>query len=130
MGTLCGATSASLWLATEKAVTCCQASEATSDLQCVVQIWGNTVIGSDDGFELSVLSTGRESTGTGKVPQEEHGTEGVGRGASRPSLEGICWLESKADKCNKEGKWEQGGRLRDEVQRRKGKVLIAIQVQF
>ena len=86
----------------------------------MVQIQGNTVICRDDGSELSVLSTGRESTGTGKVTQEEHETEGVGRGASRPSPEGICWLESKAGKSNKEGEWEQEGRLGDELQSRKG----------
>lgn len=87
----------------------------------VVQIQDNTVISRGDGSELSVLSTGCESRGTGKATQEEHGTEGVGKGASRPSQEGICRAKSKAGKCSNEGEWEQGGRLGDEAQSRKGK---------
>lgn len=67
----------------------------------------------------------------GKVTQEKHRTEGVGRGASsRPLLEEVCWLEGKVDKYHKEGEWEREGRLGDEVQSRKGKGLTAIQVQF
>lgn len=99
-------------------------------LPSVVQTQGNAVTCRNDGSKLSVLSMGHESTGTRMATQEEPGTEGEIRAASRPSLEGRCWLENKNDKCNKEGEWEQEGRLGDEVQSRKGKCLIAIQVQF
>lgn len=64
----------------------------------MVQTQGNAVTCRNDGSKLSVLSTGHESAGTVMATQEEPGTEGVGRAASRPSLEGICWLESKDDK--------------------------------
>lgn len=99
-------------------------------LPSVVQTQGNAVTCRNDGSKLSVLSMGHESTGTAMATREEPETEGAGRAASRPSLEGICWLESKDDKCNKEGEWEQEESLGDEIRSRKWKSLIAIQVQF
>lgn len=50
--------------------------EPHQHLPWVVQIQGNTVVCRDDGSEPSVLSTGGEGRGTGKVTQEKHGTEG------------------------------------------------------
>lgn len=98
-------------------------------LPSVTQTQGKAVTCRNDGSKVSVLSVRHESTGTRMAIQEEPGTEGVVR-AARPSLEGICWLESKNDKCNKEGEWEQECRLADEVQSRMGKCLIEVQVQL
>lgn len=99
---LCGCQQRGLWCAM-------RLQKPHQHLPSVVQTQGNEEI---MGLSSLCSAWGMRVQALGWQPRKSLGP----RAASRPSLEGICWLESKNDKYNKEGDWEpEGTELKGEM---------------